>query len=347
MKKIKITVLSIALLLSFAACNRSSISFPEVEKPKITLITKSDLEIDSIAFAKLSGTRAEDIWDYRDTIKIYDIVDIDDRYNILYFLKNEIRREQLWLQGNDILIEASIGAKVKIDTIRNSPFSYYTNDVYDKYYNDLSINNYKDSIVNEFLLTELKKNLDHPFSNDLSKMFLYENQDKKENLEVLYEIIKDQNQKVKQHRSSPHARLKKTLNTSTVTLANYGFFDVSGNLKRIDASKDKKYILDFWFTDCPPCIKDHQIMKTKINYLKKNNYEVIGISTDYDLGAWTDFMKRKKYPWANYKENGEAEKNLSEDLGIWSFPTYIVLDKEGQILARKKTFKDLMAYIQE
>ena len=347
MKKNKNTVLFIILLLSFATCNTPSVSFSEAEKPKITFITNTDLVIDSIAFAKLSGTRAEDIWDYRDTIKIYDVVDIDDKYNILYFLKNEIRQEQLWLQGNDIIIEASIGAKVKIDTIMNSPFSYYTNDVYDKYYNDLIKNNYEDSIVNQFLLTEIKKNLDHSFSNDLSKMFLYENQERKENLETLYEIIKDQNQIVKQHRSSPHTRIKKILNANTVTLENYTFFDVLGNLKRIDASKDKKYILDFWFTDCPPCIKDHQIMKTKIDYLKKDNYEVIGISTDYDLETWTKFIEQKNYPWMNYKENGAVEKVLSKDLGIQSYPTYIVLDKEGQILARKKMFKDLMAYIKK
>jgi len=325
----------------------SSFSSDAAVKSKITLITNSDLEIDKIIFAKTSGIRDEDIWVYHDTIKIYDTLYVNNRYNVEYYVKGKRKIEQFWLRGNNITIKISVDSILTIDTIINSPFSYYTKGIYDKYYKDLMVNNYEDSTINQFLLAEIKKNLDHPFSNDLSKIFLHENQDKKENLEVLQEIIKEQNQAIKQHRSSPHNRLEKILKTNAVRLVNYEFYDAIGNIKRIDNSKDKKYILDFWFTGCPPCLKDHQIMKMKMDYLEKNNFQVIGISTDYDLDIWVDFIKQKKYPWENFRENGAAHKVLSDDLGIMSFPTYIIIDNEGEILARKESFDGVMDYLKE
>jgi len=345
MIKVKNTIFAIVLLLFFADCHTPITSTPEPAKPKITLITKTDLEIDSIAFAKPSGIRAKDYYDYSDTIRIYDTINISNKYDIHYYVDGERKWEQLWLEGNDIVIKTFVDSIIKLDTVINSPFTYYTKGVIDKYYYDLLENSYEDSIVNEFLLTELKKNLDHPFSIDLSKMFLYENQDKRKNLEVLYEIIKDQNQKIKQHRSSPHERLEKIINTKAVRLTDYEFYDSSEKVATVNLPKDKKYILDFWFTGCPPCLNDHQIMKTKMDYFEKNNFEVLGISTDYDLETWANFIQQKKYPWINYKENEAVAKILSKDLGIQSYPTYIVIDQEGEILERKKTFADLMEFI--
>ncbi len=346
MKKIKNIVFVISLFL-FAACHTATTSAPEPAKAKITLITNSKLKIDSLVFAKYGGIRAEDWWNYNDTIEIYDTMSISSKYDLHYYVKGERKWEQFWLEGDDIIIKTSVDSLIKLDTVLNSPFTHYTTGVINKYDYDLLENDYEDSIVNKFLLAELKKNLDHPFSHDLSNMFLYRNQDKKKNLEILYEVIKDQSQAIKQHRSSPHGRLEKILNTENIRVEDYEFYDSLEKIATINLSNDKKYILDFWFTGCPPCLKEHQVMKTELDYFGKNNFEVIGISTDYDLKIWADFIQQKKYPWMNYKENGAAAKVLSEDLGIQSYPTYIVIDKEGQILARKKTFKDLMAYIKK
>gem|GEM_PF-3932898 len=46
MIKVKNTIFAIVLLLFFADCHTPITSTPEPAKPKITLITKTDLEID-------------------------------------------------------------------------------------------------------------------------------------------------------------------------------------------------------------------------------------------------------------------------------------------------------------
>lgn len=70
------------------------------------------------------------------------------------------------------------------------------------------------------------------------------------------------------------------------------------------------------------------------NYL---NAELIGISTDTNQEKWVNYLVKKNINWKNYRI---GEMNLDKNLGIWSFPTYIILDKENNVIGSYSKIKD-------
>lgn len=94
-----------------------------------------------------------------------------------------------------------------------------------------------------------------------------------------------------------------------------------------------------WFINCPPCLKDHKLIATKQDFLKKHNVELIGISIDKDYSDWKNYLETNNYSWQNFREI-DSLKRITADMGIWSFPTYLHLDNEGNIKARFNSFSD-------
>ena len=91
-------------------------------------------------------------------------------------------------------------------------------------------------------------------------------------------------------------------------------------------------ILDFWFVGCLPCIEDHKrISKSFLPFLKQKHTELISISNDESYQAWKAYLEKHNYSWVQYKKPLSAE-NIISRLGITTYPTYILLNKKGDIL---------------
>ena len=105
---------------------------------------------------------------------------------------------------------------------------------------------------------------------------------------------------------------------------------------------EEEHLIDFWFVNCPPCIKDHKLIKKeKLDLLKKHNVELVGISTDSDQYLWSNYLKNADYPWGNYRETNDYDNRLSENMLISVFPTYLLVDHEGTILKRSNAFDEI------
>ena len=91
-------------------------------------------------------------------------------------------------------------------------------------------------------------------------------------------------------------------------------------------------LIDFWFSYCGPCIA--QFPKLKELYANyPHNLKIISISTDKtnNIHNWHKIMEQKNIPWLNLlDENG----NETSPLGINSFPTNYLLNKEGIIIEK-------------
>ncbi|WP_435264271.1 TlpA family protein disulfide reductase [Tenacibaculum sp. nBUS_03] len=109
----------------------------------------------------------------------------------------------------------------------------------------------------------------------------------------------------------------------------------------MELDKSKIYILDFWFTNCPPCARDHKLIFEKLKFLKEKNIELIGISTDSNFSEWKKYLKDHNYKWRNYREI-DSLKKVTKDMAIRAFPTYLVLNKNGKIKARYNSFEDFL-----
>jgi len=96
--------------------------------------------------------------------------------------------------------------------------------------------------------------------------------------------------------------------------------------------RGKVVLLDFWGTWCPPCRESVPILRSLNKRYSAKGFQLIGVSSDDDEDVWKTFIGAQKMDWAEYIDlSGEMQERFK----IESFPTYIVLDKDGVIRFRQ------------
>ncbi|MDX1830532.1 MAG: TlpA disulfide reductase family protein [Lutibacter sp.] len=98
-------------------------------------------------------------------------------------------------------------------------------------------------------------------------------------------------------------------------------------------------LIDFWFSHCGPCIA--QFPKLKELYTKyPNKLKLISISTDKtkNINNWLKVLKKNNILWPNFlDETGTS----SSPLGVNSFPTNFLLNKQGIIIKKNVPLVEL------
>ena len=343
--------ITIVIFISLGALSCSTIaktSTVQDSHSTIRLEIENGIEIENIIMTKFGGFAEEDIRPFHKISELTYNEPIHDFYQILLQTKDDrFISNQLWLEGNDVIIIGKVvDDQLQIDTVINSPFYYYTNQIISKYTSLKKANKSQDEI-SDFLLTEIKNNIDNAFSNELSSLYLKLNVSQTKNLKLLQSIIKNQNNNIKGHMLSIHDDLKKQIEVVSINLEKYEFNYEQGKTVNLNLKKDSIYLLDFWFTACKPCIADHKTIDSLSTYFKNTGVEVLGISTDYDQSVWEKFLQKKNYSWKNYIELSEDENTLSDYLGISVFPTYIIINGTGEILYRNISLEKSMALLNE
>jgi thiol-disulfide isomerase/thioredoxin len=101
--------------------------------------------------------------------------------------------------------------------------------------------------------------------------------------------------------------------------------------------RGKVVLLDFWGTWCPPCRQSVPILRSLNKKYTGKAFQLVGISSDDDEDVWRTFIDAQHMNWSEYID-------LSGDvLGafkIESYPTYIVLDKDGVVRYRQSGVGD-------
>jgi peroxiredoxin len=102
--------------------------------------------------------------------------------------------------------------------------------------------------------------------------------------------------------------------------------------REVDLAKmnGKVVLIDFWGTDCPPCVAALREIKTAYNKYHAQGFEVIGISFDSDKARLARFIKDKQYPWPQYFEDKQGMNNkYAQEFGIDAIPHMLLVDKKG------------------
>jgi hypothetical protein len=68
---------------------------------------------------------------------------------------------------------------------------------------------------------------------------------------------------------------------------------------------------------------------------------LISISDDDSFIKWKRYLDGTKYPWPQYKKP-MADKNIITQLGITTYPTYILLDRTGTIIFSSSSLKNVV-----
>lgn len=319
----------------------------KIELADINLFLETDAEIDSVFVSNIAQDKLFQFIPYSDTILVDSDDTINDLYNINFFSGDTRKMNQFWLNGKNIIIKGKVNDKLQleIDTVIGSDLYYKSVDFRNKR-KKLTENGKQDAaLINSFLLKSFEQNIDNPFSIEIANNYFMRNVGDKNELRKLYALQVEQDSAIANHFLSSYRKIEKILLESKIDLSEFQFYDTKDKLISINLTKDKKYIIDFWFVGCPPCVQDHKLMAEQMGRLKNNNVEVIGISIDQNQEKWKTYLKAQKYNWTNVREINDDGKSASKNMLIDIFPTYVLIDENGNVLYRTFSFTDILKHL--
>ena len=122
-------------------------------------------------------------------------------------------------------------------------------------------------------------------------------------------------------------------------LPNYQFEDIVGHKYNNLNTKGKTIVLRCWFIHCTACIKEFpELNKLVDNY--KNRKDILFVSLAYDNKQdLKRFLKIHKF---NYEVVPNQQTYMTDRLMIPSFPTHIIIGKDGKIRKAVTKYQDLL-----
>ncbi len=116
---------------------------------------------------------------------------------------------------------------------------------------------------------------------------------------------------------------------------------VDGKLISLDQFKGKYLLLDFWGSWCGPCRASNPHLKELYATYKDKGFEILGIACEKApnladaISSWKKAIEKDGLPWTQVINNETDSKvDLIKLYGIDAFPTKVLLDTKGNIVAR-------------
>ena len=102
----------------------------------------------------------------------------------------------------------------------------------------------------------------------------------------------------------------------------------------------KVYLIEFWATTCGHCQTELPYMHDAYEKYKKNGFEILSLSLDNSPAAVTEFRKGEwKMPWLHAFLKDGFENEIAKKFGVGGYPTPILIDAEGKIIAVKNKLR--------
>lgn len=112
-----------------------------------------------------------------------------------------------------------------------------------------------------------------------------------------------------------------------------------------EIGKNKITVIDFWASWCGPCRQEMpQVVKIYESH-KHQGLGIIGLSLDEDYDAWAKAVKDMNMTWPQFSDLRGWDDNAAQRFGVTAIPHTIVVDQQGNILARGLRGEDLHNFI--
>jgi peroxiredoxin len=126
-------------------------------------------------------------------------------------------------------------------------------------------------------------------------------------------------------------------NFKTGVLANdFTTTDINGEKVALKDLKGKVVVLNFWFTECQPCIAEMPELNKIAAKYKNNKVAFIAVTFD-DRDKLNKFFKKHQFDYRIV-----SDLAIIKDYKVNSFPLHLIIDQKGEII-----FKKIGAYLEE
>lgn len=115
---------------------------------------------------------------------------------------------------------------------------------------------------------------------------------------------------------------------------------------KMKAMPQKYLLVDFWFSNCVPCLKQFPEYKRLYTRYNQLGFDLVGISVDRysDTAEWRKIISRERIIWKQYLDVAGVQAG---NFRIKAFPTNYLLDENGIIVKRNINQGDLEKFLEE
>lgn len=315
---------------------------PGTSQTRLQLILRTDKPIDSLLIIHWTDKEVSRLA-YTDTLYVNFKTRGIDFYHLNYTIADgKPYYAPLFLDTGTIKVISHIeNEKLVVDSVIGSPI--YEKYVRWKYDYNLLKQKTDTAALDSFLLRTYKENIDNLFSFSIGNRYLELYQNDKLKLYALLPLIAKQTKELKEQFgfSFLNDRLLGIIGNDVIRLSDYPLIDAGNQTTHAKTLNAKHVILDFWFVGCLPCMEDHKKIVKLLPGLKQKLVEFISISKDESYVKWKTYLGKSNYKWQQYKIS-TGDQNIIGQLGITTYPTYLLLDEKGKIKYITSYLEELM-----
>lgn len=121
-------------------------------------------------------------------------------------------------------------------------------------------------------------------------------------------------------------------------LEGFGYQSIDGRTFDSKAIRDKFLVMKFWFIGCQPCIAEMPELNAIVNK-NSTRTDVVFLSIALDpRPALQKFLANRRF---DYAVVGDKKGYVIDTLSVNTFPTHMLLDKQGHVAGICSNIKDL------
>jgi thiol-disulfide isomerase/thioredoxin len=122
---------------------------------------------------------------------------------------------------------------------------------------------------------------------------------------------------------------------------------IDGKTISPSALANKVVVVQYWATWCDQCKQDFATLKALQAKYGKQGVQVVGVNLDSNRDDALKVLKSSSLPWPTFYEAGGFDSRYANEMGIFTLPLTILIDKQGKVVSRNIMAEELDAEVRK